>query len=211
MINVQSLPRELGRGIYGTLRFGFGAIGFGMRVGRAAVGAVARRPSSNGAGPPNGAVVDAPPRVEPVARPPRKRATRARRPDRAAAPPPPPSKPAAAPPPEAAAPPEPAAAPPPPEAAAPPPQPAPPHVSEEPTLVAETAEPGAEDGAGAELRVDEPWGGYAKLTAAEVRDRLASASDEELAAVELYESTHRRRRTIIDASKDTLRRRTVGR
>jgi hypothetical protein len=185
MINVQRLPRELGRGIYGTLRFGFGAIGFGVRVGRAAVGAVGRRPSSNGAGPPSGAVVDAPRRARPVAQPPRKRAAPARRPDRAAAPPP---------------------------AASPaPPQPAPPHISEEPTLVAETAEPGAEEGAGAELRVDEPWAGYAKLTAAEIRDRLASASDEELAAVELYESTHRRRRTIVDAAKDTLRRRTVGR
>jgi hypothetical protein len=203
MINVQRLPRELGRGIYGTLRFGFGAIGFGVRVGRAAVGAVARRPSSNGAGPPSGAVVDAPPRAKPVAPPRRRPASRAPRPQRAAAPPP---KPAASPPPEAAAPPAPAE-----PAAAPPPQPAPPHISEEPTLVAETAEPGAEEGAGAELRVDEPWAGYAKLTAAEIRDRLASASDEELAAVELYESTHRRRRTIIDAAQDTLRRRTVGR
>ena len=33
------------------------------------------------------------------------------------------------------------------------------HVSEEPELVREEAEPGAEDGAGAQLRVAEPWNG----------------------------------------------------
>ncbi|MGZ4296959.1 MAG: hypothetical protein ACXVE4_07330, partial [Solirubrobacteraceae bacterium] len=34
------------------------------------------------------------------------------------------------------------------------------HVSEEPELVAEFAEPGAEEGVGAQLRIVEPWAGY---------------------------------------------------
>src|SRR5689334_19972782 len=38
-----------------------------------------------------------------------------------------------------------------------PPEPA--HISEEPELVEEFAEPGAEDGAGAEVHVQEPWDG----------------------------------------------------
>src|SRR5215211_5242430 len=40
------------------------------------------------------------------------------------------------------------------------------HVDEEVVLVAETAEAGAEDGAGPELRVDPPWEGYDQMTAA---------------------------------------------
>jgi hypothetical protein len=214
MINVRTLPRELGRGIYGTIRFGFGAIGFGVRVGRSAVGAVTRRVSSNGAGPPSAVIEPEPPRARPAPRvkgSARKRSAPAPRPERAAAPPPPRPERAAAPPPPRPEAPRPPAAQPPEPAAAPPPEPEPTHVSEEPTLAAESAEPGAENGAGAELRVDPPWPGYAKLTAAEIRDRLASATDEELAAIELYESTHRRRQTIIDAAADALRRRTVGR
>ena len=61
------------------------------------------------------------------------------------------------------------------------PQPVPPieeptHVSEEPTLVEELAEPGAEDGAGAELHIREPWEGYRHMTAREVTARLRGAS-----------------------------------
>jgi hypothetical protein len=48
------------------------------------------------------------------------------------------------------------------------PPPAPAHVSEEPQLVEEFAEPGAEDGVGAAVHVEEPWEGYAQLTADQV-------------------------------------------
>jgi hypothetical protein len=51
-------------------------------------------------------------------------------------------------------------------------RPEPAHVSEEPELVAESADRGSEEGAGAELHVDEPWSGYARMTAADIRSRL---------------------------------------
>jgi hypothetical protein len=86
-----------------------------------------------------------------------------------------------------------------------PPEPEPEHVSEEPTLVEEVAEPGAEDGAGAEVHVEPPWDGYEALNAKEVISRLASASAAELAAVQLYESGRRRRQTILNAVQRELR------
>ena len=79
------------------------------------------------------------------------------------------------------------------------------HVDEEPVLVAESAEEGAEDGAGPELHVDAPWDGYDQMTAADIRDRLSGASPTEAAAVELYESTHKSRRTVLDAAERALR------
>ena len=79
------------------------------------------------------------------------------------------------------------------------------HVDEEVVLVAEVAEEGAEDGAGAELRVEAPWDGYDRMTAADIRDRLAAASPVEAAAVELYESAGKNRRTVIDAASRALR------
>lgn len=79
------------------------------------------------------------------------------------------------------------------------------HVSEEPALVEEFAEPGAEDGAGAEVRVDPPWDGYEELNAKQVVSRLADADPAELAAVELYETSHRRRQTILNAVQRELR------
>ena len=79
------------------------------------------------------------------------------------------------------------------------------HVDEEPVLVAEAAEEGAEDGAGAELHVEPPWDGYERMSAADVRDRLAAASAAEAAAVELYESTHKSRRSVLDAAERMLR------
>jgi hypothetical protein len=78
-------------------------------------------------------------------------------------------------------------------------------VSEEPTLVEELAEPGAEDGAGAEIRVDEPWEGYARMNAKQVLARLNSATPAALAAVQLYEGRHRRRQTILNAVQRELR------
>jgi hypothetical protein len=84
-------------------------------------------------------------------------------------------------------------------------QPAPAHVSEEPELVAESADPGAEDGAGAAVTVDEPWEGYTRLTARDVADHLASADPAELAAIQLYENSHKRRATVLTAVARELR------
>ncbi|HEY2441119.1 MAG TPA: hypothetical protein VGI07_12860 [Solirubrobacteraceae bacterium] len=80
------------------------------------------------------------------------------------------------------------------------------HVSEEPELVEEVAEPGAEDGAGAQLRIAEPWEGYRTMTAADVIDRLSSVSVEVLATVELYELAGRNRRSVVAAAQRALKR-----
>ena len=79
------------------------------------------------------------------------------------------------------------------------------HVDEEPVLVAEVAEEGAEDGAGAELHVESPWEGYDQMTAADVCDRLALATPAEAAAVELYEASGRNRRSVLEAADSALR------
>jgi hypothetical protein len=100
------------------------------------------------------------------------------------------------------------AAPPPPPAppapVAPPPQPAPLHVSTEPELVEEFSEPGAEDGAGAQVRVGEPWPGYRHLKARDIVARLPSLSREELAAVELFEVTGANRKSVVVAAQRAL-------
>jgi hypothetical protein len=86
------------------------------------------------------------------------------------------------------------------------PPPAPPaHVSEEPELVAEFAEPGAEEEAGAEVEVAEPWEGYDRMKAAEIEQRLADASDELAAVVRLYESASKNRQTVLRAADRRLR------
>ncbi len=79
------------------------------------------------------------------------------------------------------------------------------HVDEEVVLVAEVAEEGAEDGAGPELHVDEPWDSYDEMTASEIRDRLAAAEPVLAAAVNLYETTHKSRRTVIEAAERALK------
>ncbi len=79
------------------------------------------------------------------------------------------------------------------------------HVSEEPVVVREEAEPGAEDGAGASVSIREPWDGYAKLNARDVIDRLGGASAAELAAVQLYETAHRSRQTVLQATERQLK------
>lgn len=79
------------------------------------------------------------------------------------------------------------------------------HVSAEPELAMESAEPGAEDGAGASVTVLEPWEGYGRMAARQVIDRLAAATTEELAAVQLYEGTHRNRRSVLEAVHRQLR------
>jgi hypothetical protein len=90
------------------------------------------------------------------------------------------------------------------------PEPAEPaHIDVDADLVEEVAEPGAEDGAGAQVRIAEPWEGYRELRAADIIDRLAEASREELAAIELYELSSRKRRTVIAAAQRQLRRRSA--
>jgi hypothetical protein len=91
------------------------------------------------------------------------------------------------------------------ESAPPPSPPEPSHVSEEATLVREEAEPGAEDGAGASVTVDEPWAGYARMSARDVIARLADATPAELAAVSLYETGNRSRQTVLEAVQRQLR------
>jgi hypothetical protein len=71
------------------------------------------------------------------------------------------------------------------------------HVDRDAVVVGEFADDGAADGAGAQIRVAEPWEGYGSLTAKEVNDRLAVASPESLAVARLYESTHRNRVTVL--------------
>jgi hypothetical protein len=79
------------------------------------------------------------------------------------------------------------------------------HVDEEVVLVAEVAEEGAEGGAGPELHVDEPWEGYDEMTAPEIRARLADGNAVLAAAVDLYETTHKSRRTVIEAAERALK------
>jgi hypothetical protein len=90
---------------------------------------------------------------------------------------------------------------PPPEA--PPPEPA--HVSEEPVLVAEVAEEGAEEGAGAEVNVDEPWSGYDQMNASDIEDRLVAEGAETAATVKLYEASRKGRASVLEAATRSMR------
>jgi hypothetical protein len=74
-------------------------------------------------------------------------------------------------------------------------------------LVAELADPGAAEGAGAEVRVDEPWEGYASMRVREIAQRLRTASAETLTAVRLYEELHKGRRGVLSAVDRELGRR----
>jgi len=88
----------------------------------------------------------------------------------------------------------------------PPPEPA--HVDEGATVVAEFAEDGAEEGAGAEIELAEPWEGYDRQRADEIRARLSDASAETIAAVTLYERAGRERASVIKEAERLLQRRT---
>jgi hypothetical protein len=85
-------------------------------------------------------------------------------------------------------------------------EPVAPHVDAEAEVVEEVADPGAQDGAGAQIRVDPPFDGYDKLRAADVVARLRGADVATLGAIELYERSHRRRRTVLDAVTRELKR-----
>ena len=98
----------------------------------------------------------------------------------------------------------------------PPPPPAagpsePRRVDEEATVVAEFAEEGAEEGAGAEVALAQPWEGYDQLQADELVEQISDASDETLAAVALYERSTRARPSVIGAAEEQLRRRAATR
>ena len=68
----------------------------------------------------------------------------------------------------------------------------------------ESADAGAEDGAGAQVRIAEPWSGYDQLGARDVIERLAAATPAELAAVQLYEGSKRRRKTVLAEAERRL-------
>ena len=79
------------------------------------------------------------------------------------------------------------------------------HVDSEVELVAESADPGATEPPGAQLHVDEPWDGYRRMKVPEIVSRLDGQPAAVLAAVELYETTHRRRRGVLDAVESASR------
>lgn len=85
-------------------------------------------------------------------------------------------------------------------------EPEPEHVDREAVVVAESADAGAADGAGAAIRVGEPWQGYSRLNAKDVTAQLATADAATLAVVRLYETANRKRRTVLDE----IDRRTAG-
>jgi hypothetical protein len=87
----------------------------------------------------------------------------------------------------------------------PPPEPEPAHVSEEPELVAASAERGAEDGAGAEVHVDEPWPGYGEMRAADIARRLRTEPPAVAAAVSLYEAAGKGRSSVLEAAARRVR------
>jgi outer membrane biosynthesis protein TonB len=78
------------------------------------------------------------------------------------------------------------------------------HVSEEPTIVVEFAEAGAEEGAGPQITIGEPWDGYARMSAKDVIARVGDADAAELAAVSLYESANQARQTVLAAVERQL-------
>jgi len=83
-------------------------------------------------------------------------------------------------------------------------------VEEPPEIVHSTADAGAVDGVGATLRIDEPWSGYRGMSSSDVVDRLVVADRATLAAVALYETSHRARATVLRAAEEHLKR-AVGR
>jgi hypothetical protein len=85
------------------------------------------------------------------------------------------------------------------------PMPEPDHLDERPVVAAEVAEAGAEEGAGAQVHVEQPWEGYGGMTAAQIRDRLASADPEVAAVVKLYEAANKGRRSVIETADRRMR------
>lgn len=93
-------------------------------------------------------------------------------------------------------------------AARPPPPPLPDEakiVDDEAVLVAEFGEAGAEEDAGAQVSVDEPWKGYDRMNVPAVKKRLATAGRELVGAVVLYESFGKKRSSIAQAAERRLK------
>lgn len=82
-----------------------------------------------------------------------------------------------------------------------------PHVDEEAVLMAEFADAGAENGAGAQVHVEEPWHEYRVMKAPEIIDRVVAEREDVLTLVLLYERAHRNRRTVLAAAERELERR----
>ena len=79
------------------------------------------------------------------------------------------------------------------------------HVESEVELVAESADVEAVEPPGPTIHVDEPWEGYRRMKVAEITAQLEGQPAEVLAAVELYEQTHRKRRGVLDAARSATR------
>lgn len=79
------------------------------------------------------------------------------------------------------------------------------HIGDDAELVGEFAEQGAEDGAGAEVRVAEPWAGYRRMRVGDIKQRIQNADVGALAVIQLYESSHQQRRSILDAVEQRSR------
>ena len=79
------------------------------------------------------------------------------------------------------------------------------HVETEVELVAESSDPEAAEPPGATLHVDEPWEGYRRMKVTEITAQLEGQPAEVLAAVELYEQTHRKRQGVLDAVRSATR------
>ena len=80
------------------------------------------------------------------------------------------------------------------------------HVDSEPVVVAVAADPGAHEGPGPQLSVEEPWEGYDAMRSDAIVQRLAGADEATLARVRLYEGTHRRRQGVLRATERSLSR-----
>jgi hypothetical protein len=79
------------------------------------------------------------------------------------------------------------------------------HVDVEVELVAESADARATEPPGPQIHVDEPWEGYRRMKVSEIVPRLEGQSAEALAAVELYEASHRNRRGVLEAVRTAAR------
>ncbi|HEV7585468.1 MAG TPA: hypothetical protein VGO14_06780 [Solirubrobacteraceae bacterium] len=78
------------------------------------------------------------------------------------------------------------------------------------SLVAESHDDGASDGAGAHVHIEPPWKRYTRMKAAEITARLTGEADAVVSVVLLYESTHQGRKTVIAAAERELARRTLS-
>jgi WS/DGAT/MGAT family acyltransferase len=81
-----------------------------------------------------------------------------------------------------------------------------PPIQVEEELVEEFAERGAEEPPGPEIEIAEPWHGYNRMTAAQIRERLQSVGTATAGMVEIYERAHKKRKQVIEAAERAQRR-----